>query len=173
MKLPHLLLLLVTLFWSCSKTEIKEPIEYKGPLSEAENIEMYYTEKDMVKIKMKAPLLYEFKNQDREFPKGLYIEFYDENGKLESTLRANHAYYFQQENKWRGRGNVEVKNIQKDEQLNTEELFWKQPDKKIYTDQFVTIRQQGDIIFGEGLEAKEDLSEYTLNKISAELDVKE
>ena len=159
----------------CNTTEVKEPLEYTGPLSEIENVELYYAEKDQVKVKMTAPLAYEYKNEDQEFPKGLYIEFYDEFGKLQSTLKANNAYFFKEENKWRGRDNVEVKNIAKNEQLNTEELFWKPGEKRIFTDddQFVTIRQQNDVLYGRGLEAKEDLSDYVLKDISGSAEVNE
>jgi LPS export ABC transporter protein LptC len=169
-----LLVILATgLLYSCGNTEVKEPVEYKGPLKEAEKVEMFYSESDKIKIKMMADLVYEFQNGDREFPKGLYLEFYNEFGRLESTLRANHAYFFKEENKWRGQGNVEVKNVEKNEQLNTEELFWKPTDQKIFTDGFVTIRQQGDVIYGEGLDAKQDLSDYTIIKPTGELEVKE
>ncbi len=48
------------------------------------------------------------------------------------------------------------------EQLNTEELFWFPKDRNIKTDKFVTIRQQDNVIYGEGLEAKQDLSSYTI-----------
>ena len=41
---------------SCSKTSLKEPEEYKGPMSEAEDVEMFYSENDHVKIKMTAKL---------------------------------------------------------------------------------------------------------------------
>lgn len=157
----------------CNNGDLKEPVEYNGPVSELENVETYYTEKDIIKVKFKAPVLYEFKNQDRECPKGIYMEFYDENGKLETTLRANHAYFFHEQKLWRGRGDVEVKNIQKNEQLNTEELFWKQVDKRIYTDKFVTIRQQGDVLYGEGLDAKEDMSDYTITKLKGNFEVNE
>src|SRR5262245_47142010 len=61
---------------ACNNTELKEPIEYNGPLRKAENIEMFYTEKDRVKVKMVAAELHEFQNGDREFPKGIYIEFF-------------------------------------------------------------------------------------------------
>jgi LPS export ABC transporter protein LptC len=158
---------------SCNKQEVKEPLEYKGPATEVEKVEMYYSEKDRVKVKMLADVLDEMQNGDREFPKGVYMEFFDEFGRLESTLKANHAYYFKEEDQWRGRGNVEVKNFAKHEQLNTEELFWKPAKKRIFTEKFVTIRQQSDVIYGEGLDAAEDLSEYTLTKISGSFDVKE
>jgi hypothetical protein len=98
--------------FGCNGTENKEPLEYKGPLSEVENVELYYSENDMVKVKMVADLLYEFANGDREFPNGVHMEFFDETGKLESTLRANHAFYFKADDQWRGRGDVEAKNVQ-------------------------------------------------------------
>lgn len=88
-----------------------------------ENIELFYTENEKIKVKMNAELAYEFENGDREFPKGVYMEFFDEFGQLESTLKANHAYFFKKEDQWRGRGAVEVKNVAKANQLNTEELF--------------------------------------------------
>jgi LPS export ABC transporter protein LptC len=156
---------------SCGNSEVAQPVEYDGPLSEAEKVEMFYSENDHVKVKMTADLVYEFKNGDREFPKGIYLEFYNAFGKLESTLRANHAYFFKNENQWRGRGKVEVKNIEKNEQLTTEELFWKPAEERIFTDKFVTIKQQDDVVYGTGLEAKQDMSDYTLkNDISAEIE---
>lgn len=161
------------LLGSCGGSENKEVIEYTGPISEAENLELYWSEKEIVKVKMVTPLMYEFKNGDRECPDGINLEFYDESGRLETTLKANHAYYFKDQNQWRGRGDVEVKNIQKNEQLNTEELFWKQAQKRIFTEKFVTIKQQRDILYGNGLDAKEDLSDYTITELTGTIEVQE
>jgi LPS export ABC transporter protein LptC len=158
---------------ACNNTDLKVPLEYTGPLKKAENIELYYSEKDQVQVKMIAAEMQEFESGDREFPKGIYLEFYDEFGRMESTLRANHAYFFKKENQWRGRGKVEVKNIAKNEQLNTEELFWKPGEKKIFTDKFVTIRQQGDVIYGEGLTANQDMSDYIITKPMGDFEVRD
>ena len=124
-------------------------------------------------MKLRAKIVQEYPNGDREFPEGLYVEFYDATGTLESTLEANHAFYFKSEDQWRGRGKVQVKNLKKNEQLNTEELFWKPTLQKIYTDKFVTIRQESDVIYGEGLDAKQDMSDYTIIQPKGEFDVKE
>lgn len=173
---PSLILVLVIFAFSlfgCNGGENKEPVEYTGPLSEAENVELYHSEKDHVKVKMTAPVAYEFQNGDREFPKGVFIEFFDETGRVTHNLRANHAYFFKSEEHWRGRGNVELKNLLKEEQLNTEELFWKPKDQKIYTEKFVTIRQAGDVLYGEGLTANEDLTEYVITKPSGDMEISE
>jgi LPS export ABC transporter protein LptC len=161
------------LLGACDEKGKKEPVEYKGPVRIIEKMETFYTENDRVKVKMMADVVNQFANGDNDFPKGIYVEFYDPSGKLESTLRANTAYYFKAQNLWRGRGKVEVKNIAKNDQLNTEELFWQQKLEKIHTEKFVTIRQQGDVIYGEGLEAKQDMSEYTILHPYGEFEVKE
>lgn len=166
-------LLLVLVTGACNQSDLKEPLVYDGPLRVGEDVELYYTEDNQVKVKMIAAVVFEFENGDREFPEGIYLEFYDEEGKLESTLRANEAYYFKKENQWRGRGKVEVKNLEKNEQLNTEELFWKPAEEKIYTDKFVTIRQESDVIYGQGLEAKQDMSDYVITKPEGEFSVED
>lgn len=164
---------LTFLLFSCDQDEKKKVVMYEGPLSEMENIDMLYTEKDQLKVKMKAKKIFEYQNGDREFPEGIYIEFYDEFGILSSTLKANSAYHFKEEKKWRGRGKVEVINIAKDQQLNTEELFWNPETKKIFTDKFVTIREQKDVIYGTGLDADQNLTTYTITKPEGEFEVKE
>jgi len=153
--------------------ETPVPIEYNGPLSEMQNVDLLYSENDRIKVKMRATKILEFKNGDREFPEGLYIEFYNDLGVLTSTLKANHAFYFKENDLWRGREKVEVINIEKKQQLNTEELFWKRDTKKIYTEKFVTIKLENEIVYGTGLDAIQDLSSYTIRKPEGEFEVKD
>jgi LPS export ABC transporter protein LptC len=121
MKTTAILLAFIALFLAaCETEEKKQVIPYEGPLREMQEVEVLHTEKDKLKVKVEAKKVLEFQNGDQEFPEGIYLEFYDEAGTLTSTLRANHAYRFKQENRWRGRGKVEVKNLAKVQQLNTE-----------------------------------------------------
>ena len=156
------------IFLGCEPTENKQIILYEGPTKEGDRVELYYSEGEYQKVKMLADKYMELQNGDLEFPQGIYLEFYDDLGELSSTLRANTAYYFKEEDKWRGRGKVEVKNVLKNEQLNTEELFWKPDTKKIFTDKFVTIRLASEVIYGTGLDANQDLSSYTITKPAGE-----
>ncbi|NJN41273.1 MAG: LPS export ABC transporter periplasmic protein LptC [Flammeovirgaceae bacterium] len=164
------LLILATpfIFLSCEPQENQQIILYEGPSKEGDKVEVYHSEGEHVKVKMIADKYLELQNGDLEFPQGIYLEFYDEAGALSSTLIANSAYYFKDEDKWRGRGKVEVKNILKNEQLNTEELFWKPDTQKIFTDKFVTIRLAAEVIYGTGLMANQDLSSYTITKPAGE-----
>ncbi|MCK6616103.1 MAG: LPS export ABC transporter periplasmic protein LptC [Cyclobacteriaceae bacterium] len=171
--MKHISTIFTLLTLACNTNENTQPLLYEGPLRQAEHVEMFYSEAQVVKVKMLADLVYEFQNGDREFPKGIYLEFFDETGTLSSTLRANHAYYFKNEDQWRARGKVEVINLAKNEQLNTEELFWRPTKEEIHTESFVTIRMQNEVIYGEGLEAKQDMSFYTIKKPQGEFTIEE
>lgn len=146
---------------SCEEAEKNtEILEYEGPFQEAEDLVMLYSETASVKIRLTAKKLWEYENGDREFPEGIFMEFFDETGNISSTLRADEAYFYKAENKWRGRGDVEIRSIENKQQLDTEELFWKPAEQIMYTDKFVTIVDGDDIMNGTGMRAAQDFSWY-------------
>lgn len=166
-------LVLLILLAGCEVKESPKVLIYEGPLREAENVEMFQADKGKVKMILQAKRVQEFVSGDREFPEGVYIEFFDAYGAKTSTLRANTAHYFKLENRWRGQGKVEVFNLEKGQQLHTEELFWNPAQKKIYTDKFVTIKDQTDVIYGTGMIANQDMSNYSIKNINGTLGVKD
>ena len=52
------------------------------------------------------------------------------------------------------------------EQLYTEKLFWDGYEQKIYTDDFVTIKTENEIIMGYGFVTDESFSSYSLSNIT-------
>lgn len=138
--------------------------EYNGPVVEAEHVVTYYSDSARVTLKLEAAKQLEFDNGDREFPRGVYLEFYDKDGKISSTMRGDYCYYTQATGTYRASGDVVIKGVKKQEQLNTEELFWNQREETIYTDKFVRIEKDGEIHMGDGLEANQDFTEYSILK---------
>jgi len=51
---------LALLIYGCNSPDSKEILEYKGPVNEVEDVELYYSENDKVTVKMLADLLYTF-----------------------------------------------------------------------------------------------------------------
>lgn len=160
------------LFFGCDQAGHQRVMEYHGPVREGDSIEMRYAEEDEMKIRMTAGKVLQFDNGDREFPEGIFVEFFDSAG-ISSTLSANNAYYYKSTNKWRAQGKVQLKSIIKNEQLNTEELFWYPSTKKVYTEKFVTIRTGSEVIYGTGLDADQDLSSYQIRRVEGEFEVDE
>jgi LPS export ABC transporter protein LptC len=158
-------LFIMLLLFSCSDQDMKTPVEYNGPQSIMENVELRTNENGILKYSMVFPIQEDFGNGDRNYPKGGNIETYDVSGKLETTFRSDKAFFSKEKNQWRAQDNVQLKNLITRQQLNTEELYWDRNRKKIFTDKFVTIRDEGNIIYGHGFESNEDLSDYVIFKI--------
>jgi LPS export ABC transporter protein LptC len=138
--------------------------EFSGPLLQADNVEILFSDSSIVRVRMQAQKQYEFENGDRQFPQGIYIEFLDLKGEISSVLDADTGYYMSEDNIYRAVGNVIVKDKSKDQRLETEELFWNPDTEDVYTDKFVTVIAEGDTLRGTGLEAKQDFSTWQILK---------
>jgi LPS export ABC transporter protein LptC len=122
---------------------------------------------------MMSPLQQVFDNGDENYPEGIYLEIYNENHVLTATYRSNTAKKNAGENFYIGQGNVIVINIETGDELNTEELYWYQKEELFKTDKFVTIKSEGELHTGEGLEANQDFSFYTITRPKGTLSIDE
>jgi LPS export ABC transporter protein LptC len=112
----------------------------------------------------------EFKNGDAEFPEGIVIHFFDKDGTMSTTIRADRGYFDRKNNIYRGEGDVQVHNLKKEQKLNSEELYWDKGEKKIFTEKFVTVEEPDRIIKGTGMEADEGFNEYKFTKVTGTIE---
>lgn len=155
---------------SCSEKKVKKLADikiYTGPVALAENIETIYSDSGRLKLVVKAPLQTEFQTGDREFPKGILIDFYDDKGIKTTHLTGNYARYDKQAGIYFATGNVIVENFVEKQKLQSEELKFNHLEKRIYTDKFVRITTEVDILTGTGLTASQDFSTYKILKPQA------
>ncbi len=138
--------------------------EYTGPTLEVTDAEFLFSDSAVVKNKITAKRQLQYTNGDLDFPEGIYIETYGENETVTSTIVADQGRYDQEKNEFTAEGNVVVKNLESGETLKTELLHWNRNDKKVYTDRYVEIISQEEVIMGEGLTAEEDMSSYRILK---------
>lgn len=100
------------------------------------------------------------------FPKGLELEQYDLAMNPESTVECDSATYFSRRRLWRLDGNVVMVNTDRDSFL-TQQLFWDQNAKKIYSDSFIHIVRTDRTIEGYGFESDQSMLYYTVNHPTA------
>ena len=62
---------------------------------------------------------------------------------------------------------------EKGEQLNTEELIWDPVKMKIYSDQFVRIKTEDEILFGTGFEADQEFTRYRILNPEGTLNIRD
>jgi LPS export ABC transporter protein LptC len=94
---------------------------------------------------------------------GMKVEFFDDSARVKNTLTANSARWYTIENNILIRDSVVVIN-DKGEKLETSELIWNQAIRKFFTEKNVSITTPTHIIFGKGMEANQDFSQYQITK---------
>lgn len=152
--------------FSCRESVDPEALKiYDGPINSAINIFLVQSDSAIVRSEITASKQLEFLNGNIEFPEGIEIQFFTKEGELETTMIADRGYFMKNENLYRGEGNVQIQNLLKDQKLQTEEIFWDQPGKKIYTDKFVTIQDKQTLFNGTGMEADDSFANYTLKEV--------
>lgn len=164
------IMLLAVAFGACNEHKTKQLDEikiYTGPVAIAENVETIYSDSARLKLVVKAPLQTEFQTGDREFNKGIEIDFFDPKGVQTTHLTANYARYDKQAGIYFATGNVVVENFVEKQKLESEELKFNHLEKRIYTDKFVRITTELDILTGTGLTAAQDFSSYKILKPEA------
>lgn len=111
-------------------------------------------------------LVYDRKNPSYwAFEKGIYLEKFDSLFKVEASIKADTAYYYDKKKLWELIGNVDIENV-KNERFQTQQLFWDQNRHKVYSDKFIRITQPDldRIITGIGFDSDEQIMVYTLRK---------
>jgi LPS export ABC transporter protein LptC len=134
-------------------------------MNSAVNIRLIHSDSAVLRSEITAPKQLEFFNGNLEFPEGIDIKIFTKEGVLETTLRADRGYFIRDQNVYRGEGDVQIHNLIKDQRLQTEEIFWNQASRKIYTDKFVTIQEKQTLFNGTGMEADDAFSNYQLKKV--------
>jgi LPS export ABC transporter protein LptC len=134
------------------------------PVVEGTQLEVLYSVEGKVVGKITTPKRLQYRNGDEVYPDGIHVEYYDEHKTIVGELRANTVYHYVSNKQWELKGDVEIKRFQdeKNIQLNTEEAYWNVEDEKIYTDKFVRIETNTELLLGYGLQAKQDLSLYSI-----------
>lgn len=167
-----LLIPFIYLLTGCSSEKAKENVAKSIKADtllftqEGSNVTIRYTDSGRLRAEIFAPTLVGYKQEGNEIvkmPKGVKGDFFNPSGEKESSLTAEKGISYQSKKITEVWQNVIVTNA-KGERLNTEKLIWNQNTQKIYTDKFVRITTKDEILTGEGMEAKQDFSEWVILK---------
>lgn len=134
---------------------------------QCDSLTIIYSQQGHLSYRFKTPLMerYEMAREPyMEFRKGVEIETYnDSTHRIESTLTANYAIFLEKQELWEAKGSVVATNAE-GRKLETEQLFWNQKTKRVYSNVDSKVTQGRDVIIGEGFEADEQFQDYTIRK---------
>ncbi len=133
------------------------------------------TDSGMVQVTINSPIIMNYPHASEpylEFPQGFQTIFYNKERNPETELTAKYGIYYNQTALWEARDSVEVIN-REGEILNTEQLFWDEKKKLIYSNTFVTVTRPDEIIVGEGFESNENFTRWKIKKIQGTIYLKD
>lgn len=141
------------------------------PVLEASNFETMFTDSGEVRFFLKAPKMLQFDLDGQafiEFPEGIQLIKYDENQNITFSITADYAKNFEKEEKWEAKNNVVATNAQGDT-LKTEHLIWEEKTERIYTEEFVRIIRDDQVITGIGFESDQSLQNWKIKNPKGEI----
>ncbi|GAB4255026.1 MAG: hypothetical protein Kow0079_11670 [Vicingaceae bacterium] len=177
LKIPIIVFVGIFFLLSCENDpKAIEQITKKNnyPVRRGKDVVVIYSEKAYPKVQLKAKEIEEY---DGENPlifmkNGVQVFFYDSAKHINAQLKAEKIIHKVNDQLMVASGNVEVIN-EKKEQLNTEKLYWNQKEGKIYSNDFVKITTQEEILMGEGFESNEDFTKYSIKKLKGTININE
>lgn len=158
---------------NASSIELPDEIDVK--VERAEDIEIFYSDSAKIKVKILAPvMLYHFDLAEpkQEFPDGVLVEFFDESGEKSSELTANWGIRMERQQEVIVQDSVVWKSVH-NEMLETEELIWKQNERKVFTKKFAKITRPDEIIYGYGFETDQQFNNARINAVTGRILVDE
>ena len=158
----------VAMLFACqtNQQQMKElSKEIDEPVVSSTDVDWFYTKNGEASFKLSAPkmLRFEAKEPYVEFPHGLELNSFEQEGEQDAYLSADYAIQKLNDKLIVAKGNVFLQNA-KGEQLETEHLIWDEQKEQIHTEETVKITKKGQMVIGEGFESDIYFNEYTLKK---------
>ncbi len=168
---------LIILLFSCSNDletikEISIQNQSSFPVETIKDCEIIYSDSSKVRVLLNAAVMNRYNDEKKylELKDGLRVQFFDEKGKKESELLSDYAIIDEENDIMQAEKNVVVRNVNGDV-LETETLNWSQKKQEIFTDDFIKITTQNEVIFGQGLVSNQNFTKYTINKIKGTISI--
>lgn len=156
----------VAMLFSCKgDLETIQNLTYKdeSPIESGFDVELSYSKHAQIQLILKAPRMDRYGGEKNyiEMPEGISVVFYDSLMNPTSTLTANYAINYLNTEIFEARNNVVVIN-EANEKLNTEQLIWDQNKGIIFSEKFVKITTEEEVLFGDGFESDERFTDWVI-----------
>jgi LPS export ABC transporter protein LptC len=139
------------------------------PSVTVKNFETVYSDSGRLQLILSSPLMEDYDNKEfphTEFKSGIRVLYFNGKTVAAGSATAKYARYTKNDKLWELRDSVVVINENHDK-LETELLYWSQDKDLIYTERFVKITNEDQIIQGFGFESDSRLYKRRIKKVTA------
>ena len=131
------------------------------------DVSMLVSDSGVIRYHAISPIWYRYDQDPVKkywyFPEGIELQQLDDDMQPIGNIMADTAYYQEREQLWHLIRNVRISNTQ-GERFNTEELFWDSRKQTIYSDSFIHIERQHDILEGYGFTSDQSFTKYEIRR---------
>jgi|TARA_B110000459_G_scaffold72847_1_gene81815 LPS export ABC transporter protein LptC len=164
-------IMIVGMLFSCTNDskKVRDFLAEKNlPIAVAKDAHHIYKDSGKITSKLTTSLLNDFSNRKKhpynEFPEGIKIINFENNGKDSVTVFGDYALSYSKTSISELKGNVVVINHTDASRLETDQLFWDQKNKYFFTEKSFTLTKINDTVIGVGFESMENLKKYVAKK---------
>ena len=156
--------------YSC-KGKLGEAAELKldeTPMQTVRDMFIVQSENGKIKMRAAADLMEKYERDTLSyelFPEGFAVYGYTDEGLLETEIMADNARHLKYEDgreTWEAYGNVVVRNLIKQETIETDTLYWDQENERIYTHCYVKVYSPDGFMQGYGMESDQRARDHIL-----------
>ncbi len=152
---------------SCHQDKNVLVLEENAPTQSMKDATIQYTDSGQLQMIMwgEEILNYDDEDQTQEFPNGVKATFYDEFGQITTVITANEGTNFQKKKLMNLRKNVVINDLRKGTITYTEDFYWNQDTRRIYSN--VAVRQVGKdglVQRGTGFESDEEMNDFRIRQ---------
>jgi LPS export ABC transporter protein LptC len=157
------------LFCACERKVdiIKKTDILSLPTVTVRDFQSVFDDSGKVQLILIAPLMQSYDNSESpysEFKSGIKVIFFEGHKDTIASVSAKYAKYTNKDKLWELKDSVVVFGETKDK-LETEDLFWDQEKDIIYTDRFVKITSEDQIVMGTGLVSDSRLTKRKIKNV--------
>lgn len=159
---------------ACSGKKTEVAVGYENidsmPSLYTRDVNTLISDSGITRYRIEAPAWYMYESETQEnpywyFPEGLYVEQFDTAFATETMIKGDTAIYYKKEQVWRLDKNVHIENVE-GRKFDTQQLYWNQKTRRIYSDSAIRITSGEEVIEGVGFESNEQVTKYTILRVT-------
>jgi LPS export ABC transporter protein LptC len=143
------------------------------PTTTVKDFESVFTDSTKIQFILTSPLMEGYSRERPPytiFRNGIKAEFYDGHYKPVASITSKYAKLYEDKNLWELKDSVRAIN-EKNEKLETDLLFWDRDKDLFYTDRFVRITSEDQIVMGIGMKSNSRFTDWWIRNVSATIPI--
>ncbi|MCQ2294287.1 MAG: LPS export ABC transporter periplasmic protein LptC [Bacteroidales bacterium] len=157
-----LALFLICCIVACSNDpdKIKQFERQTLPQNTLRNADMQRSEDGKLRMVLKAPLIEQYNQPESktEYPKGLYVKFFNGYQHPTATLKARYAVTYDTRNKMFAKDSVVIIDLQRGDTVYLQDLTWDRNQHRIFTEKPVRSKNGQRVTYGDSFESDDEFN---------------